>query len=538
MIKKDVFQVVPGLILVIFTYFFLLDSIHIPNIGDEGVYIQIVRKTAESGRWLPLLTDEGIKNTKPPLLFWQGMLTTGMGKMWSLWNLRGPVVLTTLLTAFLIGLLSWRISGDYTRGTLGGLIYLGFMSTIQQGRPFLMHAAETLLLFLPLVIVFRVKRLSPGRMFMCGIFLGFAALYKSFILIFAGGFALVLVLAGESRWKVKQFFKNYGVSLSGAMLFALGIFSLWLLLDPRPDLVIQDFFLGENLSKLAFSRFFSGLFTGPYTIFRIWLGNLANAGLYSILLIALVIDLIKRRKELSEDEKRLWLYTLGFLIIYSIPTQRQENYILPTCAALAVLLALRWKELPRWSFRASQALLAIFSGLALWFHVGIARSLDQSLFSPLNYIVLSLLLLISLMSVFSIQLGRKSFPGLVLGLLLAFGLFIEPFSHSFSDEAIQRLKGQPVSFPSVFYASYEVYRFILPGAHIKGYGGSPEQSGDSPQFLAVALDIDQPAPDGYKVIDQIYNLKSRHGNDEIRDILFKGRFDLLVNRLVLVERIH
>ena len=67
--KTSVIQVVLSLILVLVAYFFVLDSIHIPNIGDEGVYIQIVRKTAESGHWLPLLTEEGIKTWRLKALF-------------------------------------------------------------------------------------------------------------------------------------------------------------------------------------------------------------------------------------------------------------------------------------------------------------------------------------------------------------------------------------------------------------------------------------------------------------------------------------
>jgi hypothetical protein len=182
--------------------------------------------------------------------------------------------------------------------------------------------------------------------------------------------------------------------------------------------------------------------------------------------------------------------------------------------------------------------MAILSGLSLWFHFGIAKSLDEPHFSPVSYVVLIILLIISIAGIFSCQIGQRSFPILVLGLLLAFGLFLKPFSHSFSDEATQKLKGQTAYFPSNFYASYEVYRFLLPGADIKGYWDSHEQLSDSPQFLAVALDIDQTIPDRYRVIDQIYHLKSRHSNDQIRDILFKGRFELLVNRLVLVENIR
>jgi len=534
--KLEYTKIALVLLLVAFVYLFALDSIHIPNIGDEAIYIQIVRKTAESGRWLPLLSEEGIKNVKPPLLFWQGIISTGKGEHWTLWNLRIPVVLTTFLVALLVCLLVRRISGETRKAVLGGLVYLGFMSTIQQGRPFLMHAAETLFLFAPLLVIFRAKRMNAGRMMICGLLLGLASLYKSFFLVLAGGFALVLVLAWESRWNAKRFFRNYGFYLAGAFLLALGIFSFWLMVDPRPDLIIQDFFLSENLGKFFPGRFFSGLFSGPYSIFRIWLGNLANSGLYILVLIASIFDLFKRRKILSDDEKRLWLYVLGFLVIYSFPTQRQENYILPTCAALSVLITLRWDKLSNWAFRSSHILMALFSALGLWFLYGIERSLKIPLFSTLTYAALILIFILGLLGGIKMKLGRRIFPGLVLGLFFAFNLFLQPFSKPFSDETIRELRGQTVHFPSNFFARYEIFRFILPGADIQGYPDSHHPGDDSARYKAIILDFHGEIPDGYRMIDQIYHLRSRHSNDEIKAILFRGEFDRLAGRLVLIEK--
>jgi len=42
-------------------------------------------------------------------------------------------------------------------------------------------------------------------------------------------------------------------------------------------------------------------------------------------------------------------------------------------------------------------------------------------------------------------------------------------------------------------------------------------------------------PEGFTEVDRIYTLKSRHSNQEIRDMLFKRRFELLIGRLVIVE---
>ena len=61
-------------LLAVFTYFYGLDSPHIPKNGDEFPYAHITRLTADSGHLLPLQSQlNNMRNTKPPLLFWQGI---------------------------------------------------------------------------------------------------------------------------------------------------------------------------------------------------------------------------------------------------------------------------------------------------------------------------------------------------------------------------------------------------------------------------------------------------------------------------------
>jgi 4-amino-4-deoxy-L-arabinose transferase-like glycosyltransferase len=531
-------KVVSGVTLVLLAYIFGLNSIHIPSIGDETPYLQIARVTGESGRWLPLRAEEGIKNTKPPLLFWQGMASTAMSKHWNLWALRLPVVLTTLLVALLVGIMTQRISGDKHKALLGALIYLGFMSTLQQGRPFLMHAAETLLLFLPLLLILQAPRLTVGRALICGLCLGLAALYKSFFLIAVGGFALALAVLPDRKQRPDSFFKEALVFFLLAVLSAGALFALWPLLDPSPELIFEQFFFQENLGKFSPAAFFRGLFTGPYSLLRIWLGNLANAGLYALLLLVLVIDLARRRRNLAPEEKKIWLYILGFLILYSLPTQRQENYILPTCAALSVLLAWRWDRLKSWAFRVSCVLVGGVTAAALWFCIGAARHLDGAPISPLLWVSVVILLTASLAASFRDRWARVSIPFLILGMMFCVNLFLQPFSRPFSPEAQKELAGRTVHFPIRFYAGQELYRFILPGSRLVGYSGPVRSLDPSVRFLAMEVPMERAVPEEYRVIDQIMHLRSRHSPEQIRAILFKGRFDLLVDRLVLVERLE
>ena len=127
-----------------FTYLYALDSWGIPSNGDEYVYTHIVRKTAASGQWLPLQSDlPHSANTKPPLLFWQGMVATSWGADWSAWRLRLPGVMYTLATAALALAIVRRLSGDWQRAAVAAVIYLACYATYRYGRPFLTDAPET-----------------------------------------------------------------------------------------------------------------------------------------------------------------------------------------------------------------------------------------------------------------------------------------------------------------------------------------------------------------------------------------------------------
>src|SRR5665647_3162164 len=81
-------------------YAFGLGGQYNPSNGDELVYTHIARLTAESGRWLPLVSDlDHMRNTKPPLLFWQAMVAGDWGRHWSLAALRKLWVIRCIVQA-------------------------------------------------------------------------------------------------------------------------------------------------------------------------------------------------------------------------------------------------------------------------------------------------------------------------------------------------------------------------------------------------------------------------------------------------------
>jgi len=172
-----------------FVYLFSLDGLYIPHIGDEAPYIEIARLTAESGSWLPLKTGSGLENTKPPLLYWLGIVATDWGSNWTLFRLRVPVVLFTFATAVLTFWLSRKLGYERETAWISALTFLGFYSSFQYGRPFLINSPETFFVFLSFALPLGFRE----SWFAAGIALGIACLFKSFALVAPVGLAFVWV---------------------------------------------------------------------------------------------------------------------------------------------------------------------------------------------------------------------------------------------------------------------------------------------------------------------------------------------------------
>jgi 4-amino-4-deoxy-L-arabinose transferase-like glycosyltransferase len=516
-----------------------LGSTYVPSIGDEPYYLQIARRTAESGALLPLRSEAGITDTKPPLLFWQGIAATRWGQDWDLLRLRLPVVLLTFATAGVVAWVARRATASSAAAVVAGLVFLGFRSTIQYGRPFLTNAGETLFLFLPLALVVVRRRTGAWMAVACGLSLGAAALFKSFFLVLPATLGLGLVLLRRERWQVRALMARHGAFLAAAPAVGLAIFALWPLLDPRPDLVLSQFVLGENAAKLKAAGYLAGLVSGPWPIWRIWLGDLANAGLYAPLLVALLLDLWRRRRAVPELEQDLWLWILAFLAVYSVPSQRQENYLLPTCAALAVLLAIRWQALPDLAFRIPLAALALVAALVPVLEVRLDAVLGPGLFGILAWIAPIAVAVLAAAGVVRIQLGRAALPYLGVAILLVVAGFLAPFAPPFPAAALAEVRGRPVLFPDRFLQSQEIYRFLAPGADIRRYPcpHGPERCphpAPGLEHAALLLDVGEPVPAGWEAIAEIPQLKQRHSPEQIRQ-LAGGRIDLLAERLVLAR---
>jgi 4-amino-4-deoxy-L-arabinose transferase-like glycosyltransferase len=530
---------VAGALFATFAYVYGLDSIFAPTIGDESLYLQIARVTAASGRWLPLRWEAGVNDTKPPMLFWQGIASTGRGAHWDLWRLRLPVVALSLATAAVAAALAARLAGRRRPALTAGLVYLGFLSTIQYGRPFLTNAGETLFLFLPFALVATRAGTSLPLALAAGLSLGLAALYKSFVVVVPGTFALALVLWRREGWSPRALLRRHGIFLAVAAVLGLAVFGLWPLLDPERELVWWHFVYGENVGKMQ-GDYLAGLLAGESSLWQIWLGDLRNAGFYAPLVLALLWDLWRRRRDLPAPEAELWLYLLAFLLFYSVPAQRQPNYLLPTMPALAVLLALRWEDLAGVAVRLPLALLGLLGLLVPVLALGLLRRLPGVEIPVATLVLPVALALPSLAGAVRLPFGRAALPWLALGGLVVGSAVLAPFSRPFPAAARAETRGRPVWFPDRFEQSQERYRFLLPEADVRGYpckGGASscdEVPGAGGDHVVFYRGLGEPLPAGYQPVAALPHFRGRQTDQEILEIL-GGRNDLLVEWMVLAR---
>ena len=536
-------------LLAAFTYFYGLDSPHIPKNGDEYPYEHITRLTAESGRLLPLQSElPGMRNTKPPLLFWQGIASTDWGRRFTLWDLRYPSVAYTLLTAVLVFLLGSRLSGRLETGFVAGLGFLAFFSTYRYGRPFLTNPPEVFWLFLPFFALLYWPKATAASRFafpiLAGVAIGVALLYKSFALVVPAG----LGLAG---WYLRSRDNRLGVFLARdswkvliTLSVSLALFSAWFLLDPDPGAVWREFVLGENLGKFhPPGGYLPRLLWGNSSLWALALGFPLNAGLLCFPVLALFVLAWRRRKELSEEERGLWTWVVTFFIVYAVPSQRSSRYLLPAMPALAVLLALGWRQIPRWVL--APCLLA--SGVVVGVIATLSFGLQQALPGPRLYTVAHWALLAG---VATVVLAALVVPALTRPLLhaavflctLSFAAFFRPIDASLGryDVGAQRqVVGREVWVPVDFVAKEEGYRFLLPGACVRAYR---EERDTRAAFLLAQYPlvvIRRPLRDGGalsgRVLGERLDLRGRQTASEIREILRGHVLEHLFVREQLIE---
>jgi 4-amino-4-deoxy-L-arabinose transferase-like glycosyltransferase len=566
-------------------YLFGLGGDHIPRNGDELVYAHIARLTAESGHWLPLVSSyDFMRNTKPPVLFWQAMVAGGWGEHWTLLNLRLPSVVYSWAVALMVGLLTWKIvrgdasanaapantaegqnHHDMAMGGIATIIYLSFFSTYRYGRPFLTSAAETFWLF----GVFFAIAWSPARLLasrwkfplLAGLAIGIGSLYKSFAMVVPVGFGLALcyqtIGARAAFW---QIFRR-GIVVDGAKVFAicviaLSIFGLWFALDPQPGEVWREFVVGENAGKLKSSMgYFKVAFSGSSGFMVILTGYFSNAGLLLPVSVGCAWAAwrsFRQRAALGQSvsaaEKVMWLWLLALALVFMLPNQRSTRYLIPAMPAVAILIALYWSRIPRIWFSIT-LLLCLIGALAMGLiGFGAVRATqNQWLYSPLFWLFLVATAACCVIGVIKKEFTRPIAAIASFAVLLALAWVTAPFNGvlgEFRAETIAKLQGQAVSVPTNFNGQFERYQFIIKGAKIVPYiAEQPVDYTDvealfkTSRYALVQRRVGQAPCAQCRILDVRWDLRSRQDEKEGTLAAFKTPETFWYAREYLVERL-
>ncbi|MFC5522065.1 ArnT family glycosyltransferase [Polaromonas jejuensis] len=573
-------------VLVALGYLFGLGGDHIPRNGDELVYAHISRLTAATGHWLPLVSSyDFMRNTKPPLLFWQAMVVGGWGDHWTLLNLRLPSLAYTWGIALMVGLLTWKLFRSETNpsmlssgvsaehrqrhakvmGAIAAIVYLSFFSTYRYGRPYLTSAAETFWLF----GVFFAVAWSPAKLLasrwkfplLAGIAIGIGCLYKSFAMVVPVGFGLALcyqmVGAKLAPWKIfRRGIVPDAVKVAAICLIGLGIFGLWFVIDPQPGEVWREFVVGENAGKMNSSRgYFQTAFSGSSGILTILTGYFSNA----LFLLPLSVGgfwaawrSYRQRagtaQTLSAAEKVMWLWLLALALVFMLPTQRSTRYLIPAMPALAVVIALYWERIGRIWF--SLTLLVCLIGTLAMGLIGygaLRATQNSGLYSPLYWLFLAATVLACGVGMFKKEWTRPVTALAGFAVLFALAWATNPFNGElgrFRADTNARLLGQAVSVPSNFNGHFERYEFIIPGAKIVPYyAEQPVDYQDvdalfkTSRYALVQRRVGQPPCAQCRILDERWDLRSRQDEKDGTMAAFKTPETYWYAKEYLVERL-
>ncbi len=479
-------------------YFFGLGSPYAPTNGDEMVYIHIARLTAASGHWLPLVSDlENMRNTKPPLLFWQAIASGDWSAQGSLYSLRWPSVAYTLLTCTALSWMALRISGQWRTALLAAVIFLAFFSTYRYSRVYLTSAPETFWLAVPLWYLLWQQSAAPhseragagpldlpGRWsapvyLLAGLAMGIGLLYKSFALLAPAAATLGCALWVSQGPLQRQPFLRATWAVGASAVLALGVFALWFVLDPDPQAVWQEFVIGENASKLQSVGYWQAAWNGDYPLWQQALAYPENAGLLLPVGLGLCWYALRAawlghwRAWAGTPQATLLVWLLVWLVVFSIPSQRSARYVIPAMPAFAILLALYWERLARGWFVVVLLLSAVALTLLARFALvmqgmGIGTNLDLSLTLACAVVGLGA----SLGGLLFAGWTRNSTLAATLALYACFSAMTVPLSNAqagYSLAVQARMQGLRIAVPNGFNAQYERFSFLLPGSTLVPY---------------------------------------------------------------------
>ena len=258
--------------------------------------------------------------------------------------------------------------------------------------------------------------------------------------------------------------------------------------------------------------------------------------------IALFAVSFRRRAELGAEETLLWMWVISLFVVFSLPSQRDERYLLPAMPALAVLCALNWQRIGERVFMAS----VLAAGIAVALLAYLAIRLEQAvpgerLFSVAYWALLGVTAMVVGASLLRARLARSCVNVAILLALASFAAFLRPFdgaAGTYAPEVQHVAKGRTVWVPTNFAAKDEAHRFLLPGADVRGYAdqpGTPVTDLSPHSLAAIRVPIGSTDVGAGRVLGERLDIATRHTPAQIVDMLRGNVFEHLFVREVLIE---
>ena len=331
----------PALTLVILSFltFFLGLGRQAITDADEGFYAEAAREMVESGDWLTPHFNYADRWQKPVLYYWLTAavyaiagVTEGAARFWSALSGLGLVLLTWSAAR--------KITGDDRTGWLAGAIVATCYGYFAMGRMALSDLPLALCITLCIWCVLQERWLLAG----CAAGLGF--LMKGPVALVVPAIVIVPIWWREGRFhtraaRTSQAARTFTVRDLGlaALIFALvGLPWYVAMTFTHGTAYLQSFFVGDNLERFATDRFNEP--RGLWFYIPIVIGGMLPWSMYMVVLPGRsLIDVLRRRRTLTDGEWRLLTWALVPLLFFTASIGKQPRYILPVLPPLAILLA-------------------------------------------------------------------------------------------------------------------------------------------------------------------------------------------------------
>ncbi len=316
---------------------------------DEGRYVEVSRWMLVSGDWLAPRLDGLPFFHKPPLLHWLQSIIfalTGVG----VWTARLVPALHAGLMLVGIYLATRKIAGEATAGR--AVLMLGSSLSFLFAGQFINHDILVATWISAAIGCFALALLDSEGQVNAGsarwgfVACGLAVLSKGLIGLVLPGMVIFLWLL----W-TRQFGNVWRLPWASGLLLLAVIALPWFVLA---QLTYPDFF-DYIIIKQHFARYTDSTFNSvnPWWFYLMALGVLFFP--WCIFSFFPLLPLLRRRPNIRLRGRTLsspvkawtalcWIWLLGVLIFFSLPSSKLIGYILPAVPPLAMLAALGWEQ--------------------------------------------------------------------------------------------------------------------------------------------------------------------------------------------------